>query len=176
VGESGRRLRGLESPQRDALHPSASALPRPWVGAAVVTRHPLPPQSPPRWEQGPWSTRPPRGAGRLRQPRSVRARRPSLPREGCTRAVPSRGSGTLAHQGPARCQLPPPPLARVLKLCCQRSPTRTRCPRSLLAGLTRSPSPRCGAKACNRSPCPRPPRSPLLLSAARLWSGRTRGL
>lgn len=56
----------------------------------------------------------------------------------------------LAHWGPARCQLPPPH-TRVLKLCCQCSPTHTHCPQSLFTRLTCEHSPRCGAKARNRS-------------------------
>lgn len=61
-------------------------------------------------------------------------------------------AGTVQHpqypvcSQPARCQLPPP-RTRVLKLCCQCSPTHTLCPRSLLAGLTRCQCPRCAAKA-----------------------------
>lgn len=88
---------------------------------------------------------------------------PVCPRAG-TAPSPARRIRCARTPGRARCQLPPPH-TRVLKLCCQCSPTHTHCPRSLLAGLARWRCPRCAAKA-RSAPSGLSPRSPQLLCPA----------
>lgn len=173
---------GLAPVRRDTLHPSESALPRPGQELVLSLTTPAACHAQgagiPAWADlvtgcpgvlGEWDncSNP---APSPQQP--VHGTHLSLGRHH-THTVPSLGlgthsSGVLMHWGPAHCQLPPPH-TRVLKLCCQCSPTHTHCPRSLLTMLTCFHYPRCSAKARNRSL--RPPCSPWLLSTTQLHAG-----